>query len=395
FNHTSPKLEFFIQELPIPPIAKPFQPNDGDNEPRYRMKKVLIKHQFHPDLPPTTMYGYNGIHPGPTFHVNVNEPIKVDWVNNLPLEHPLGFAIDPTLDEIGINHLPDGPPTFTAYPNGQDPTTLWYHDHALGITRLNVYTGLAGMFLIRKPGLDEKLGLPTGEYEIPLVLQDKFFNKDGSLFYPTVGKPGHFPVWVSDFEADTPIVNGKVAPYLKVEPRKYRFRILNGANYREWNLHFEEENLHFTLIGADGGYLPKPVVVNEVALAIAERVDLIVDFTNFKNQSVFLRNNATRHESDFLLPKLMRFDVLSDVKSKDNTTIPRKLPFHPAPRCIHKTRTMTLAEPNEQYLLNNRLYLGPVDLHPIVNTTEVWRIINLTNETHPIHIHLGEFSLIK
>ncbi|OZJ01666.1 hypothetical protein BZG36_05673, partial [Bifiguratus adelaidae] len=418
-NHTSPKLEYFIQELPIPPITKPFQSDDGDHEPRYRMSLDLITHKFHPKLPPTIMYGFNGMHPGPTIEAQTDKPIKVDWINNLPLEpHPLGFAIDPTIDRIDglpdvrntihlhgahVLNTSDGRPTSWVtpgttlhyrYPNQQEPATMWYHDHALGITRLNVYAGLVGFYLLRTPGLDEKLGLPTGEFDIPLVLQDKFFNNDGSLYYPTIGH-GHNPVWVSDLEADTPVVNGKVAPYLKVEPRKYRFRILNGANYREWNLYLKEDNLNFTQIGADGGFLPEPVVVREVPLGVAERADVIVDFTPFKNKSVFLRNNAPRHESDFSLPKLMRFDVLSDVKSKDKTTIPSELPFRPAPTCIYRNRTMTLSEPDEVYLLNNPLFLGPVDTHPVINTTEIWRIINLTNETHPVHIHLGEFKLLK
>ncbi|OZJ01390.1 hypothetical protein BZG36_05766, partial [Bifiguratus adelaidae] len=417
--HRSPPLEYFIQELAIPPIAKPFQPNDGFHEPRYIMSKELISHSFHPDLPNTTMYGYNGIHPGPTFHANTFEPIKVDWVNNLPLEHPLGYAIDPTLDKSdgfpdvrNTDHLhgahvlnsSDGIPTSWVvpgvthhyrYPLDQDPLTMWYHDHALGITRINVYTGLAGMFFLYTPGLDEKLGLPTGKYEIPLVLQDKFFNEDGSLYWPTIGKEGKRPVWVSDFEGDTPIVNGKVAPYFQVEPRKYRFRILNGGPYREWNLYFKEDNLHFTHIGGDGGFLPKPLVVNEVPLGVAERADVIVDFAGFNGKSVFLRNNAARHESDFQLPKLLRFDVLSHVKSKDRTPIASRLPFHPQPLCIRKNRTMTLRERDEMYLLNNRHFEGPVEIRPVINTTEIWRIINLTNETHPVHIHLGEFSLIK
>jgi spore coat protein A len=419
-NHRSPRLEYFIQELPIIPIAKPSKSYDGDHEPRYDMTLDNIEHKFHPHLKATNMLGFNGIHPGPTIEAQTNQAVKVDWHNNLFKPHPLGFAIDPTLDNNTIGELPevrntihnhgahvqntsDGLPTSWVtpghtlhyrYPNQQPPLMGWYHDHAHGITRLNVYAGLAGFYHLRTPGLDEKLGLPTGKYEIPLILQDKFFNEDGSLYYPTTGH-GHNPIWVSDLEADTPVVNGAVAPYLKVEPRKYRFRILNGANYREWNLHFQEDNLHFTQVGGDGGFLPKPVVVREVPLSPAERADVIVDFSAFEGRSIILRNNAPLHEADFSLSKLMRFDVLSDVKYEDRTPIASQLPFRPIPPCIHRNRTMTLSEPNEIYLMNNRLFLGPVDTHPIVNTTEIWRIINLTNETHPVHVHLGEFKLLK
>lgn len=379
-----------------------------------------IKHIFHPNLPATNMFGFNGIHPGPTIAAETDKPVKVDWHSRLSNIHPLGYAIDPTLDNGHIGELPavrnvihnhgahvlntsDGLPNdwitpgntlHYRYPN-HAAATQWYHDHAHGITRLNVYAGLAGFYLVRTPGVDEELGLPTGEYEIPLIIQDKSFNEDGSLYYPTTGH-GQFPIWVSDMEADTPVVNGKVAPYLQVEPRKYRFRILNGANYREWSLYFQENNLDFMQVGADGGFLPEPVVVREVPLSTAERADVVVDFSGFEGQSIILRNNAPPHESDAVhLPELMRFDVLCEAKCQDETPIASQLPFTPIPPCIHKYRTMTLSEQDEVYLLNNRTSGGPADVRPRVNTTEIWRIINLTNETHPIHVHLGEFKLLK
>ena len=114
---------------------------------------------------------------------------------------------------------------------------LWYHDHAMGITRLNAYAGLAALYFVRDvtdPGAfanlrvpGTSLNLPTGAYEIPLVIQDKQFNPDGSLFYPTVGLNAVHPIWVPEFFGDTPVVNGKAYPFLSVEPRRYRFRIVN------------------------------------------------------------------------------------------------------------------------------------------------------------------------
>lgn len=428
YIHRSPRLEYFIQELPIPPIAEPRNPNhpsrdlesDGDDETFYDINLDNIKHSFHPHLPATYMYGFNGIHPGPTIEAEVNKPVNVDWHSRLSKVHPLGYAIDPTLSDGEIGELPavrntihnhgahvhntsDGLPNdwitpgntlHYRYPN-HAAATGWYHDHTHGITRLNVYAGLAGFYVIRTPGVDEELGLPTGEYEIPLIIQDKFFNEDGSLYYPTTGH-GNNPIWVSDMEADTPVVNGKVAPYLEVEPRKYRFRLLNGANYREWSFYFREDDLYFTQVGGDGGFLPEPVVVREVPLAGAERADVVVDFSGYEGRSVILRNSAPPSESDAVhLPVLMRFDVLGHAKSQDETSIAPQLPFTPIPPCIHKYRTMTLSEENEVYLMNHRPFHAPIVTRPKVNTTEIWRIINLTNETHPIHVHLGEFKLLK
>ena len=426
--HRSPRLKYFIQELPIPPIAEPSHSNprsrdsewDEDDEPLYEISLDNIKHRFHPHLPATDMYGFNGIHPGPTFQAEINKPIKVDWHSRLSKIHPLGYAIDPTLSNGEIGELPavrntihnhgahavntsDGLPNDWITPgntlhyrySNDARASQWYHDHAHGITRLNVYAGLAGFYFVRTPGLDEELGLPTGEYEIPLIIQDKFFNRDGSLYYPTTGH-GNNPIWVSDMEADTPVLNGKVAPYLKVEPRKYRFRLLNGANYREWSLYFRERDLHFTQVGGDGGYLPEPVVVREVPLAAAERADVVVDFSGFEGRSVILRNSAPPHESDAVfLPVLMRFDVLDHAKPHEETAIASPLPFTPIPPCIRRYRTMTLSEPNEVYLMNERPFHAPVVVRPKVNTTEIWQIINLTDETHPIHVHLGEFKLLK
>ncbi|KOS44989.1 hypothetical protein ACN38_g4067 [Penicillium nordicum] len=419
-RHRSPRLAYFKQELPIPPVARPSNGMDGDGEPFYEMNLENIKHNFHPDLPATNMWGFNGIHPGPTLEVETGKPVKVDWNNRLSTVHPLEYAIDPTLDNGEVGELPavravihnhgahvlntsDGLPhdwitpgntLHYRYPN-HGGATNWYHDHTHGITRLNVYAGLAGFYLIRTPGVAEELGLPTGKYDIPLLLQDKFFNKDGSLHYPTTGH-GQFPIWVSDMEADTPVLNGKVAPFLRVEPRKYRFRLLNGATYRQWSLYFQEDNLNITQIGSDGGFLPAPVVVREVPLGAAERADVVVDFSGFEGRSIILRNNAGAHESDAAdLPELMRFDVLRHAKSQDLTPIPSQLPFTPIPPCIHRYRTLTLSEENQTYLINSRPFSAPLEIRPVVNTTEIWRIINLSDETHPIHVHLGEFKLIK
>ena len=147
------------------------------------------------------------------------------------------------------------------YPNCQRSTTLWYHDHAIGITRLNVYAGLAGFYLIRDEA-EEQLNLPSGKYEIPLVIQDRSFylsgERRGELFYPSLPDqppppPPPNPSVVPEFFGDTALVNGKVWPYLEVEPRKYRFRILNGSNSRFYRLRLNSGQ-NFVQIGTDGGF---------------------------------------------------------------------------------------------------------------------------------------------
>ena len=142
------------------------------------------------------------------------------------------------------------------YPNDQNATMLWYHDHADQITRLNVYAGLVGLYIVRDAldtGLEPNgLGVPGGAYEIPLVLADRLFDGSGELFY----SPD--PTWIPEFFGDTPLVNGAVRPYLAVEPRKYRFRILNASNARFWNLSIQG-GPPAVQIGSDGGLFNRPV----------------------------------------------------------------------------------------------------------------------------------------
>lgn len=163
------------------------------------------------------------------------------------------------------------------YPNRQEPTTLWYHDHALGIARLNVYAGLAGFYLIREGDTccREKFNLPEGSYEIPIVIQDRSSPEDGSLFFPTEGdNPEIHPYWVPEFFGDTIMVNGKVWPNLNVERRQYRFRVLNGSNARFYRLKLSN-GMHFVQIGTDGGYLNEPVELSSLLLAPAERTKVV------------------------------------------------------------------------------------------------------------------------
>jgi spore coat protein A len=221
----------------------------------------------------------------------------------------------------------DGAPTVAGqalyqYPNDQRATTLWYHDHTMGMTRANVYTGLAGFYLIRDPAKDPA-GLPKGDHEIPLLIQDKSFNSDGSLFFPdnraffegvaksqlqipfipdqaNGGMSDVAPIWNPEFFGNTMVVNGKTWPKLNVEANRYRLRIVNGDDTRMLILKIVSDQfarpgtstVPFWQIGADGGFLPKPVKVNELLIAPAERVDLIVDFSGYAGKELYLINEG-------------------------------------------------------------------------------------------------------
>lgn len=397
--------------------------------------------------------------PGPTFEAIRHVPINVQWINNLVEPNPL--AVDPTIhwadpNKMGMPMPPfppfppgfplaqspvpivvhlhggeiepasDGYPEawFTAgeamtgpayekslyhYVNKQEPATLWYHDHTLGITRLNVYMGLAGFYLLRDPRnpLDGKHSkLPRGKYDIPIVIQDRSFNDDGSLSYPTTGvNPEVHPYWRSTFVGNTIMVNGKVWPNFDVEPRQYRFRILNGSNTRFYNLAFSNQT-PFIQIGTDGGYLPKPVQLMSLLIAPGERVDILVDFSNLTSGTkLTLTNTANAPFPNGNPPdqqttgQVMQFTVLSKPVITP-PPLPKVLNVLPRLRCINKVRTLTLfvagnpAKPVE-LLLNGQKWHAPVSELPLVGATEDWQIVNLTGGAHPIHLHLIQFRLVS
>lgn len=425
------------------------------------------------EFPKTTVWGYGGLvkdpatggvmlfrnAPGATFETIRGIKIHVQWLNCITTPHFL--PVDPTLhwadpNNIGMpqppfNPFPPGYPRaqkpvpivmhlhggetepasdghpdawFTAgevkrgptfikslytYNNTQESTTLWYHDHALGITRLNVVTGLAGFYLLRDPEnpLDKPDSiLPKGNYEIPLVIQDRSFKTDGSLAFPNVGvNPGIHPYWFPEFFGDTIIVNGKTWPNLDVERRQYRFRLLNGSNARFYTLRFSNR-MSFTQIGSDGGYLPQPVILNELTIAPGERADLLVDFSSIDpGTSIILTNHANAPFPDGDPPdpetvgQIMQFTVLSG-EPVPPPKLPSKLNKIPTLKPNAPKRTLPLFEvmgPEGPILvtLNGQKWAAPVSELPRVGSTEIWELVNLTGDAHPIHLHLVQFQVLN
>ncbi len=330
------------------------------------------------------------------------------------------------------------------YTNDQRPTTLWYHDHTLGLTRLNVYAGPAGFWIIRDIDEERALNLPgpapqiydrpgTDYYEIPIVIQDRSFNTDGSLFYPDTrtffdGYNGDYvpntaisPIWNPEFFGNVMVVNGHAWPYLDVEPRRYRFRLLNGCNSRFLVLKFDA-NLPFWQIGSDGGLLPKPEGQNQLVMAPAERMDVIVDFTNYNGQSIELLNFGPDAPFGGLpvdeladptsTGKVMQFRVIKPLKGSDTSMNPAGPVVFPGitfPGSETRTRDVTL---NEEMLMDGqgnefpvaallgtnvdgkRTWMDPITENPQVGDTEIWRVVNLTGDAHPIHLHLVMFQVV-
>ena len=327
------------------------------------------------------------------------------------------------------------------YSNDQLAATLWYHDHSLGITRLNVYAGPAGFWLLRDddednlklPGPAPRLGdLPgTKYYEIPIVIQDRSFNDDGSLFYPDSRKffdgfTGPYipdpcsdvsPIWNPEFFGNTIVVNGRTWPYLEVEPRKYRLRFLNGCNSRFLIVKFEQEGLMFHQIGSEGGLLPDgPVVLNQLLIAPAERADVIVDFSGFAPGDEIILLNLGPDEPFGGMPvdvqadpnttgQVMKFKVVP-LTTKDKSKIPVNLPKINQLSTNLPPRDITLNEEVSQLAdipiaallgtgADGPLTWGEtITETPMEGDTEIWRIINLTVDSHPVHLHLVMFQVL-
>jgi len=411
--------------------------------------------------------------PGPTFEAVRGIPIKVEWQNNVV--SPFMFAVDPTIhwanpNDISMASSPfpayppgfpnaqspvplvthlhggqnqsysDGGPNewFTSdgkhgsaystyektdsnaavyyYPNTQQPTTLWYHDHALGVTRLNVLSGLAGFYLIRESntGYDKVAAMvPTGKYEVPLVIQDRSFNSDGSLYYPSTGSASSVhPYWSNTFLGNVIMVNGKVWPNMNVDRGQYRFRILNGSNSRFYELNFSNQ-MTFTQIGSDGGYLKAPFSTTALTLAPAERADIIVDFSGLNpGDTVQLQNTAlltqtgpetqttghvmqfTANEAEGTTP----FNINSAPQPFNPTLTGSSFPTLPEPS---KQRILTLYEiagsngSTVEALLDGQNWGSTISETPELGATEEWKIVNATMDVHPIHVHLIQFQLVQ
>jgi len=406
----------FVDALPIPQRlhARP------GKKLRIAMREVHAK--VHRDVPAARFWTYADADSpatsnvaailSPVIEARSHQPLQIEWINHLPTQHFL--PIDHSLHGCGRD-IPDvrtcvhvhgartmskddgqpedwyvpGHSRISSYPLEQDATALWYHDHAMGLNRLNLYAGLLGSFFIRDDA-EDALNLPSGPYEIPLQLFDRDFTKDGQLFYPTSPDPEH--PWVPEFAADAILLNGKIRPYLEVEPRQYRFRVLNAANSRFFALSLTGHQ-PFHQIGSDQGLLAAPVSITTLTIAPAERADLLIDFSQSAGKKIHLINAAF---------EVLEFRVAAKPSSPAVITLPKTL------RTIERTpassatvtRTITLNEYQDNIgnamlmLLNRKRWHEPVTETPKLNSTEIWEFVNLTEDVHPMHLHLVRFQVL-
>lgn len=467
-TRTTPDLEHFVQPVPRPTVREPDGQRDGADYHEIVLQE--FETAVHPDLPATTMWGFDGQFPGPLIQGRIREPIAVEFDNSqLPDDHLL--SVDERINGTQPEHYPDydGPvpevrtvthfhglnvppeedgqadmwmspdgvtgPRFTdslhELPNEQSRLTSTYHDHALGISRLNIYAGLVGFYNLVGPA-EEARDLPTGEYDVPLMLNDRTFADDGSLHYPET--------FEANVGGDTMLVNGAAWPYLEVEPRRYRLRPVNTSNGRTYNLRLRGETCGCTPImyqfAAGHGFLDRLVSIgpgchmDSLLLAPFERADVLVDFSEFAGETLTLTNDAPfpfagfqdedhagghdeggdghGDESGPAIEEVLQIRVAEETSGPDESTPIEDLRMPYSPEVLSpwvqrtqeiRTRQMTLSMVQDEFglnmhLLNDRRFFDETVHEPELGSVEIWELTNESMHTHPIHLHLVEFDVI-
>lgn len=387
----------FNQELKIP------QEIDFSkiNQAEFRSQKNHI--QIYPDKQ-TEVLTFQGTLPNPTIRIKKGDRFDLDFTNSLPeptIIHWHGLIVPEEMD----GHPKDAILTNTTkhyhYMVNQSAGTFWYHTHPHARTGKEIYYGLSGFYIIEDEE-ERKMNLPNGEFELPLSIQDRRFDENRKLLY----KDKKVIQDNNGVMGDVILVNSTPFPYKNVKTRKYRLRILNSSSARTYKLAFDTID-EFALIGTDAGLLEEPVMVKSVIVAVAERVDIIIDFKD-KNigDVVTLKTLGFKEASNFKLhPKYPDFDVPMDImqfrvneKSGDPSSLPAKLTsitrMKESEAIKSRTVTMEIIE-GGIWTLNKK----PFDVHRIdekvkLGTTEIWILKNAIHMAHPFHMHGVRFQVL-
>jgi FtsP/CotA-like multicopper oxidase with cupredoxin domain len=333
----------------------------------------------------TPIYGYEGVYPGPTIRARTGRKAVVRQHNALGFEsnvHLHGGYVTAPHDGHPMDVIPAGGSFEYHYPNHQDAASLWYHDHAHGRTAHTLYYGLLAMYVL-EDDLERELDLPTGDYDVPIVIADHAFNKDGSFRYAENVDLG--------FRGDTIVVNGAISPRMHVERRRYRLRFLNASNARSYTLRLGRGR-RMTQIAGDGGLLTRPVVRRRLPLHPAERVDLVLDFRDYRPGTELVLHNE---DGEGGAVAVMRFDV-GRGGGREEFRVPRRLRPRerlPAPTA---SRRWELGFGSGVWQISGREFdPGRVDAAPRHRTSERWTFVNRSPRVHPMHIHGFLFRVLE
>jgi spore coat protein A, manganese oxidase len=421
--------------LPKPPIATPTRSDaTGDY---FTLTQKEGRQQALPGATLTPVIGYDGRWPGPTIVARRGRPTHLTIQNELnrpTTTHNHGHKVEARSDGHPADFVWPNTSKEYVYPNDQNAGTYWYHDHTMRNTGRNVYWGLAGFYIIKDDFWDA-LKLPSGEFDVPLLIQDRKFNgveekvtsylgaprsdpNDTNMSYPAIGTGGF---------GDTACVNGACAypgsrgVRMEVAARKYMFRLLNGSDQRTFRIQFritnpelgrDEGNLPFAVVASDGGLLPFPVAKFTLLLAPAERFAIVFDFTNYPVGTIIEMQNAFNINppapQNLPVPNIMEFRIAKE--AVDDSTIPTEmLPierFDPTKADVKRTIVFGRHDGTavdglagggvSRWTINGREFdPGRIDFRGVLGQTELWEITNETNVEHTIHVHLAQFQVVE
>ena len=384
----SPQPTPFTAAFKRPPVLSPVRSDSTTDYYQITMKKGQVN--ILPGLT-TEVWGYNGTTPGPTIKQRLGRQSVVRFINDsvgTPTSvHLHGMASLPQYDGYAEDLTPPGYYKDYVFPNNR-AATLWYHDHAIHKTAINVYMGLAGLYIVQD---DVELGLPLpkGEYDVPLIIQDKQFSTKGALIFDDQGQSSQM--------GDVILVNGVPWPNMKVEARKYRFRCLNGSISRSYKLALSN-GADFIMIGTDAGLMSAPTPVKNFRFGMAERYEFVIDFSKYPvGTKIVLQNLRLPNNDDYDgTGQIMQFEVATKVT--DDSSVPGTLrTVQPiAESSAVRTREFRYERSNGLWVINGKTWDHTrVDANPQLGDVEIWTLRNNSGGWfHPIHIHLVDCQIL-
>ncbi len=394
--------EPFQVPFAAPPVLQPVRSDDTTDYFQMTMRSARVP--IIPGRPDTEIYGYDGVSPGPTIKVGRGRRAVVRQINALPEVSRFGYKTTTSVHLHGNQSAPqyDGyaedvtaPGQYKDYvfPNDQDERMLWYHDHAIHHTAQNAYMGLAGAYVT-----DEQLALPIpkGRYDVPLVVRDAIFDAEGQLVFDDDGQKSLY--------GDVVLVNGRPWPVMRVERRKYRFRLLNASLSRSYKLALSTGD-PMTVIGTDAGLMPAPRQAGSFRFGMAERYEIVIDFAKYPiGAKVDLKNLGLPNNENFASTEnVMRFEVAGEATDTSNNEVPSELNTNmevmglTASQAV-RTRTWTFDHSWDLgWTINGKIWdKNRVDARPALGDIEIWEFKNRSSRWfHPIHVHLVDFKILS
>jgi spore coat protein A, manganese oxidase len=386
-----------------PPVAQPVcRTADTDY---YKLRMLKRRVEILPGYR-TEVWAYEGTYPGPTIEAVKDRRVVARFVNRIgdprhehTSVHLHGHPSRPQFDGYASDVTEPGQYKDYKWENEESARTLWYHDHGVHVTARNTYMGLAGFYLARDPA-EASIPIPQGRYDVPLLLRDALFARDGSLIFDDDGHDSLFGHVI--------LVNGRPWPRMRVERRKYLFRVLNGATSRAFKISLSSGE-PLTVVATDSGLMPAPQQADSMRIGNAERYGVVIDFAKYQiGQQVVLRNGELDNNREFEnTDVIMRFDVVSDATDTSNNEVPPVLNPNDPTMALQesqavRTRTFEYERQGGEWTINDKTWRDVIRsgfratlADPGLNDVEIWKLENGSGGWfHPVHLHLVDFKIL-